>query len=154
MENTPLNLLDEFAIENLPSVRRRKLLPVWIRIFVWIFMIMGGIAIPVLFMGLLGMRPNLALYGLETNVMASAVGALLLFLFLYKGVVAAMLWFEQGPAVVLAILDAVLGIVICLWVMFASPHFVFKLELVALVPYLALMISLRKRWAMAAAGNP
>ena len=36
---------------------------------------MGGLAIPVLIMGLLGMRFSLALYGLETNQVASAIGA-------------------------------------------------------------------------------
>jgi hypothetical protein len=76
MENTPVNLLDEFASENLPSIRRRKLLSVWIRIFL------------------------------------------------------------QRPAVIL----------------FTSRHFVFKLELVALVPYLYVMLRLRKRWE--AAANP
>jgi hypothetical protein len=153
MENPPVNLLDEFSVENFPSERRRKLLPVWIKIFVWIFMIMGGITVPVLIIGLLGLKTSLALYGLETNEPASADGALLLFLFIYKGVVAAMLWFERRPAVTLAIFDAILGIVICLWVMIISRGFVFKLELLALVPYLVKMINLRKRWE-GAAGKP
>lgn len=146
MENTPENLLDEFAGEKLQPVRRRKLLPVWVRIFVWMFMILGGFAIPVLVIGLMGMKADIALYGLETNDVTSAEGLLLVFLFLYKGIVAALLWFEQGPAVVLGILDAVLGILICTWVMFAAPRFSFRLELLALIPYLLVLIRINKKW--------
>jgi hypothetical protein len=146
MENNPENLLDEYAGERLQQVRRRKLLPVWIRIFVWIFMILGGLAIPVLIIGLTGTNVNLSLYGLETNEVTSAEGLLLLFLFLSKGILAALLWFERGPAVVLAIIDAALGILICTWVMFAAPAFAFRLELVALIPYLILMIRISKKW--------
>lgn len=146
MQNTPENLLDEYSGEGQRQVRRRKLLPVWIRVFIWIFMVLGGIAIPILIVGLMGMNVSLALYGLETNEVTSGEGFLLLFLFLYKGIVAALLWFEQGPAVVLAILDAVLGILICTWVMFAAPRVSFRLELVALIPYLVAMIRLRKKW--------
>ena len=146
MENTPENLLDEYAGDQMQQVRRRKLLPVWIKIFVWIFMILGGFAIPILIMGLLGTEVNLALYGLETKEVISAEGLLLLFLFLYKGIVAALLWFERGPAVVLGILDAVLGILICMWVMFAAPKLAFRLELVVLIPYLIVMIRISKKW--------
>jgi hypothetical protein len=146
MENTPQNLLDEFVGERLQQVRRRKLLPVWIRVFVWIFMILGGFAIPVLIVGLMGMNVNLALYGLQTNEVTSGEGLLLCSLFLYKGIVAALLWFERGPAVVLGIVDAVLGILICIWVMFAAPKFAFRLELVALIPYLIVMITINKKW--------
>ena len=146
MENTPENLLDEYAGEKLQQVRRRKLLPVWIRIFIWIFMILGVFTIPVLILGILGNNVSLSLYGLETNEVMSAQGLLLLFLFLYKGTVAALLWFEQGPAIVLAILDAALGILICIWVMFAAPKLTLRLELVALIPYLIMMIRIGKKW--------
>jgi len=146
MENSPQNLLDEYAGEKLQQARRRKLLPVWIRIFVWIFTIMGGFAIPILIIGLMGTNVDLALYGLETNEVTSAEGLLLIALFLYKGIVAALLWFERGPAAVLGILDAVLGILICIWVMFAAPKLAFRLELVALIPYLIAMIRISKKW--------
>jgi hypothetical protein len=146
MENVNHNLLDEFSAEKLQPVRRRKIFPVWIKIFVWIFMIMGGCAVPVLIIGLFGTTIDLELYGLKATEATSVEGLLLLFLFIYKGVVAALLWFERGPAVAMAIIDAALGIMICTWVMFAGPHFAFRFELVALVPYLIVMFRIRKRW--------
>ena len=147
MENTQVNLLDDaLAKEMLQPARRRKLLHWWIRIFIWIFMIMGCATIPVLIIGLTGRHATMSLYGLETNDILSVEGLLITFFFFYKGIVAFLLWFEQGPAVILAIIDAILGILVCCWVMIAAPTFSFRLELVALIPYLVTMIRIRKKW--------
>lgn len=92
------------------------------------------------------MRIDLALYGLETTDVQSAEGLLLLFLFLFKGLVAFLLWFEQRVAVTVGILDAILGIGICTWVMFAGHATTFRLELVLLALYLYKLIKIRKGW--------
>ena len=147
MENTQVNLLDDaLAKEMLQPTRRRKLLHWWIRIFIWIFMIMGCGTFPVLIIGLTGTHVSMSIYGLDTNNILSTEGLLITFFFFYKGIVAFLLWFEQGPAVILAIIDAIFGILVCCWVMIAAPTFSFRLELVALIPYLVTMIRIRKKW--------
>ena len=116
-------------------------------------MIFGCVSVPILIIGLTGAPVSIAIYGLETTRVLSIEGLLILFFFLSKGVVAFLLWFEQKPAVLLAIIDAILGILFCCWIMIFSPSFSFRLELVALIPYLAVMIRIRKRWE-AWLGNP
>jgi hypothetical protein len=146
MKNTQVNLLDEFSGEKLQPIRRRKLLPMWIKIFIWIFIVFAVATVPVSIMGFTGNNVNLSLYGLEGTDLNSTEGRLILFLFFYKGLVAFLLWFEQKVAVTLGIFDAILGILICLWVMFVAHSVNFRLELVLLIPYLYKLIKIRKSW--------
>ncbi len=135
--------------------RRRDLLPVWIKIFLWIFMITGIIAPVGIVFGLLGMEMNLSLYGMDTVAPISITGMFIIVLFAIKGMVSFGLWTGKGWAVNLAILDAVLGIGICVAVMFILPFsaensgfkFSFRLELAALIPYLVKMHKLKPEWA-------
>jgi len=92
--------------------RRRKLLPIWIKIFLWLFMIFGIIAPVGLILGLLGIDFNLA------------------------------------------IIDGIIGIAVCTFVMLVSPfltesnviHFNIRLELIALIPYLIKMKNIKRDW--------
>jgi hypothetical protein len=152
--STEINLLDEFTAEKLPQMRRRAILPIWIKIFIWLFMIFG-VCCPLAFVAaLFGYQFSAALYGLSASDANSALGIFIAALFLFKGVVAAMLWMEADIAVPLAIADAIAGIVICTAVMinwpFAvreSPSIVFRGELIILIPYLVKMINIRSKWA-------
>ncbi len=133
--------------------RRRKLLPVWIKIFLWIFLVMSAFIPYCIIVGLLGMDANLGLYGLETLEPFSMIGIALMILFLLKGIVAFGLWWEKEWAVNLAIIDAILGIVICGYVMLIMPFLNdggftlnLRLELVALIPYLIKMQNIKDRW--------
>ena len=140
MEQQEQLLLETVLNEN--SVRRRDLLPLWIKVFVWIFMIVGVIAPLSLLAGLSGASVQLALYGLETNEPLSTAGLIISLLFLFKGIISYGLWTEKDWAVNLGIIDAIVGIVICFYVMVApafgdSPSdssFSFRLELVMLIP--------------------
>src|SRR5882757_5822590 len=86
------NLLDDVIHENSHLVRRRTLLPWWMKIFIWIFIVMGGLSIVVFIIGLLGRQVSLSLYGLETNHPFSFTGILLMAVFLLKGVASYGLW--------------------------------------------------------------
>lgn len=145
-------ILDE-PLNNLNG-RRRDLLPLWIKIFLWIFMI-TGIIVPVgIVIGLLGMEMNLSLYGMETVEPLSLIGLFISLLFAIKGLVSFGLWTGKDWALNLAIVDAVLGIGICIAVMFILPFaaensgfkFTLRLELVALIPYLVKMHKLKPEW--------
>ena len=134
--------------------RRRKLLPVWIKIFLWIFMVLGAIAPIGLILGILGIDFNLALYGLETTNALSITGLLIILFFAIKGSVSFGLWTEKDWAVKLAIIDAVIGIVACTIVMLVLPflshsngfNFNVRLELIALIPYLIKMRKIKGDW--------
>lgn len=134
--------------------RRRELLPVWIKIFIWIFFIFG-IFIPVgLVFAVLNKEFQLSLYGLETNSPNSLLGLLLFLLFILKFITAYGLWTERKWAIKLGKIDAILGIAICGFVMIVLPYIAeentsdlnFRLELIPLIPYLIKMIRIQKEW--------
>ncbi len=133
--------------------RRRTLLPIWIKVFVWIFIAFGILAPILLITAIFGTNFKLSMYGLETFYPLSPLGLLIISVVLYKGVVAFGLWTEKKWAVLLAIADAILGIVICVLVMLA-PLFMsslgiklsFRLELLLLIPYLIKMYTIKAEW--------
>ncbi len=134
--------------------RRRKLLPVWIKVFLWIFMLFGVIAPVGLVLGVFGVEYNLSLYGLETNTPLSPIGLVIISFFALKGIVSVGLWTEKDWAINIAIIDAIIGIATCIIVMLVLPivskssgfHFTFKLELLVLIPYLIKMKNIRGEW--------
>jgi len=142
------------SIETTPQ-RRRALLPTWIKVFTWIFLIFGILAPFSLIFGIAGYQFNLSLYGLDTMNPITLIGILIMSLSALKGTVAFGLWTEKTWAVNLAIIDAIVGIVICLILTFASPlmtvdeghvGFSFRIELLILIPYLLKMRKIKPDW--------
>ena len=74
----------------------RKLLPIWIKVFIWLFLITGVLSIVVLLLGLLGFTFSIALYGLSTIYPLSLMGICLIGLYLLKGVVSYGLWLGKS----------------------------------------------------------
>ena len=146
------NLLDDVLPEHSNLVRRRALLPWWMKVFIWIFIVMGGISIPILIMGILGTNTTVSMYGLESHQAISFVGLILISLFLLKGIVSYGLWAEEDWAINLGYVDAIAGIAICLFVMLGMHYFsptsgfTFRLELLLLVPYLIKLKQLHPEW--------
>jgi hypothetical protein len=133
------------------SARRRKLIPIWIKIFIWIFIVFTCFIPPTLLMSLMGYHPLLALYGFETTDTFSITWWFICSLFLFKGITGFALWSEKSYAIKLGIIDAVIGIMICSAIMFAPvfdrhSKFIFRLELVALVPYFVWLLKTRSSW--------
>ena len=132
--------------------RRRDLLPLWIKIFTWIFLLFGilGIIIPIL--GLFIDKLDLSLYGLATTQVYSPLGILIVLMFIFKGLIAYGLWFEKNWAPKLAIVDAIIGIGICIYMMLINPfisgtrNFTIRLELIPLIPFLLKMRKIQKTW--------
>ncbi|HWI92961.1 MAG TPA: hypothetical protein VNT20_16905 [Flavisolibacter sp.] len=144
------SILDPLIEENI--IERKKLLPVWIKVFIWLFMIAGPF---ILFAFLIGvfttLHYNSSIYGLESNEPLSPIGLFIFFVFLLKGIVAYGLWTEKDWAVNLGIVDAILGIAACFAVMVVpalkpAPAFTFRLELLLLVPYLVKLLKIREKW--------
>jgi len=145
---------EQLVLESLEKeilIQRRKLLPIWIRIFIWIFIVFGALGLLGFISALFSARFEASFYGLQTNDPSSAVGLFICFLFVFKGIVAAGLWTEKDWAVDLGIADAILGIAVCLTVMilpFTGSDFAFslRLELLLLIPYLIKLLNIRNRW--------
>lgn len=136
------------------TIKRRALLPLWIKVFIWLFMITGGISLLGPIAGLLSVSFQVSLYGLESNDPLSPIGLLVSFLFLFKGMVAYGLWTEKDWAVNLGIADAILGITVCCLTMLVLP-FVdeeagftlnLRLELALLIPYLIKLQNIKAAW--------
>ncbi|WP_157760620.1 hypothetical protein [Chitinophaga caeni] len=133
-------------------VNKRKLLPIWIKIFCWFFLL-GGLCEVIIFLGiLLGVTPVLAFYGLESQEAFSPTSLLLQSILIIKAIVAFGLLKYKKWAVDLAVLDAIIGIVICLTVSIyrtIQVKFTLEFELLFLVPYLVVMVKRRKNWLLA-----
>jgi hypothetical protein len=150
---------EEFENSNKNFSRRRELLPLWIKIFTWIFLIFGilGIIIPIL--ALFIENVELSLYGLETTEVYSPTGILVVVVFLFKGITAFGLWFEKDWAPKFAIFDALLGIAVCGYMMLVNPfvsesrNFSIRLELIALIPYLLKIQKIQRTWENMKNGN-
>ena len=123
------------------SIRRRDLLPWWIKAFCWLFMLMGVVSIVCLLAGALGYPASLSFYGFETTTPLSPIGLLLIAVMLFKGYSAYQLWFERDNAIAIARADAIIGVCLCIVSMVVMPFFqdgfklTFRLELVLLVFY-------------------
>jgi hypothetical protein len=147
-------LLDDLAIDS-PQPRRRKHIPVYIRVFSFIFMGFSMV-VPIAFLySLTGMPFQISLYGLSSHDPISLEGLSILGLFALKGLAGFGLWFEKdwGPKVAKA--DAIVGIILCIFLMAfqgfqfrnaQNSPFSFRLELFLLVPYYISLLTLSEKW--------
>ena len=154
MQNTQKEILDSEDQEK-PKLRRRDLLPWWIKIFTWIFLIFGAIIPVAILVGLFGYQFNLSLYGQSTTEPFSMIGIVVMFLFSLKAVTAFGLWTEKDWAVFLGQIDTVLGILICIVdTIFtlvsgfsqSSLSLNIRLELLLLIPFLIKLRKIRADW--------
>ena len=146
------SILTSLAEENM--VERRKLLPVWIKVFLWIFLVAGPLVLLAFIASLFSLRFDSAIYGLESHDALSNVGLFIFFIFILKAIVAYGLWTEKDWAVNLGIADATIGIIACCMVMLIpsltpTSNFKFRAELLILIPYLITLLRLRPKWMQA-----
>lgn len=151
MEETTLTESAFKEFENVKK-RRRKLLPWWIKMFCWIFMLFGAMSIVCFVLGFTNIKPDLAFYGFETNEPFSLIGLLVISTGIFKGITAFALWFEKDYAVKLGKIDAVIGIILCVISMCVLPFFqdgfniTLRLELALLIPFLIKLNKIQKEW--------
>ena len=144
------NTFEEF--ENKIIIRRRKLLPWWIKIFCWFFMFFGLMSLVCLILGFTNIKPALALYGFETNEPFSINGIIIISVGLLKGITAFALWFEKDFAIKIGKIDAIIGIVLCVISMLVLPflqdgfNITIRLELALLIPFLIKLNKIQKEW--------
>lgn len=152
MEENSKDLLIDSELQ-LNLKKRKQLLPLWIKIFAWIFIVFG-LVVPIgIILGVLGYNFQISLYGFETTGPISLIGIALSILFLLKAVVAFGLITEKDWAIKLAIVDAIIGILVCIYAMvypIINPqpglNASLRLELIALIPYLLKMKKIQFEW--------
>ncbi len=156
MQEIQEDLLPENIIP-LSLIIRKKLLPWWIKVFSWIFLLFGVIGPITLIAGIVGYSIDLSIYGLTTNDPISLIGILIILIFTLKGFVSFGLLLQKDWAVKLGIVDAVLGAAICFFLMSyalinAEVRFYFRLELVLLTPYFIKLLKIKPVWESAIKG--
>ena len=132
-------------------IRRKQLLPTWIKVFTWIFLVISVFAPIALILGMVGYETQLAIYGLETNEALSSIGVAVISLLIIKGITSIGFLKETDWAIKLGIIDAIFGIAICISIMIyslvnAEVHFSFRLELLLLLPYLFKLAKIKSEW--------
>jgi len=134
---------------------RRKLLPWWMKVFSWFFMICAAIIpIGLVAASVVDFNSQIALYGIQTTQPLSITGLILSALYLLKGAVGFGLWFEKDWAITAGLIDAALGIVACLFVMVVIPMTGwlggqgsnFRLEIVLLALFLVRLLRIKRQW--------
>ena len=71
---------------------------------------------------------------------------------IFKGFAAYSLWFEKPNAISIGKIDAICGVVICIASMFVLPfmnnnsHFMFRLEILLLIPYYMRLNKIEYEW--------
>lgn len=145
IEESPFESLDKLK-------RRRQLLPWWMKVFCWVFMLFGVAGVVCLILGLFGIKPDLSFYGFTTNEPFSVYGILIIVIALFKGITAFYLWSEKDEAILFGKIDAIAGIGICLLSMilvatnYIVSNSVFRLELLLLALYLWKIFKIENEW--------
>lgn len=142
-------MMIETTLENKPEktgMERRQLLPLWIKIFLWFFLILGCFVPLGLIASLFYVPFQLSVYGMTTTNPFSLSGLLIMLIMLYKGYTAFALWTGKKNAVLLAQIDAISGMLVCVIVMVMGPGIMLRLELIVLIPYLIKMTKIKSEW--------
>jgi hypothetical protein len=122
-----------------PSLRRRQLLPHSFVFFSWLLMHYALVTLISIPLSLMGTPALYSLYGLSTSSAFTQSAILIVTLILLKGMVGWAFWYEKSWALVLATVDFILGMIICLalflWPFPLASDFWVRPELFLLLPY-------------------
>jgi hypothetical protein len=135
-------------------ISRRSLLPWWMKFFCWFFIVFGVLStlnFALVFMSKQAIYLT-SIYGLKGD--PNLIGLVSMGVILFKVYVAYGLWFEKDWAIKYGMIDALIGIVICLLMTFLSPFlyggnaikFEFRIELVFLGMYAYKLESMDIEW--------
>jgi hypothetical protein len=148
------NLHDPFA------VRRKNMLPGWIRFFCWIFAVLCSITVLIEVMALLTNLPNsFSVYGLDATSLMSLSGIISILITVLKGTTAISLLAEKDWAVKLGIAEGIVGIIFLIYTMatnnwvdksfgglYVSYNFGNVIQLFFIIAFLVKMIRIRPSW--------
>ncbi|MGB1217237.1 MAG: hypothetical protein ACPG5P_05150 [Saprospiraceae bacterium] len=135
---------------------RAGLIPIWLMIFMYFFLLYGIFALITLLLHLYqgqGDGVSIILYGLERWDLSNSFGVCIYVVLFFKAFVAWELIREKKWAVDLAIVDNAFGMLACVLMMFVVPYLEeelflshFRPELFLLVPFLMAMLRIKDEW--------
>lgn len=139
--------------------RRLQLIPIWMKIFMWIFVFLGTWVVFVNILRVVGINfganSSTTIYGLETFDKNTFLYFFISGLIVFKMVVSFAMITEKTWAINAAIIDAILGFLVMIWVMLLRPIFNnsdfsyewnFQFELLLLIPYLFKCVRIKNDW--------
>jgi len=141
--------MEDFSDFKITPIKRRSLLPWWIKGFCWLFMITAFIAILRMILLLFEINTEFEFYGINAKENIPINGIIVFLVFILHGFTAYSLWFEKDYAIKMGLFDALIGIVLCLFSMVASfyyGHFTIRLEIILLVLFLVKLLKIRFKW--------
>lgn len=143
---------NDILTEEMPELHlRRLLLPLWIKIFIWIFMVTGVLAPVGFVVGTMLENFQAAIFGFETTDPLSLEGLLIISIFICNGIIAYRLWTEKRDAVEIAIYGAYLSVALCITstlIAIMSGHLSLRLELVLLFLYIRKLREIKESWLL------
>ena len=140
-------ILDEVELK----IRRRALLPWWMKGFIWLIFLFTAVIPVAVYNAIVGDNFDVSIYGLESSKFASVISAVILALYFLKAAAAFGLWTERDWAITIAQVDGIVGIAVCLVTMFLMPAlgamaFSFRIEIILLVIYLKQILKIKTTW--------
>ena len=134
------------------SQARKALIPLWIKIFGWLFIVMGAL-VPFLYIGSLifGFRASYTMFGLEYEGNARALMPLVIStVILINGLCAYGLLFGKDWGLTACIVFGYIGLLLTIGTMLFEIIFngsmMIRLELIILIPYLVKLHRLKAHW--------
>ncbi|QDP02424.1 hypothetical protein [Thalassotalea sp. PS06] len=127
---------------------RKNLIPKWIKVFGWLFIVMGVLVPLVGIFALVTQRVgSFSLYGLEAvGAIYSSLALVVLALYVAHSICAYGLLFGKSWGINACIPLAYLSIAICIFTMFTGSETLIRLELAALIPYVMKLQKLKIQW--------
>jgi hypothetical protein len=128
---------------------RKALLPRWVKVFSWIFLVVGCFVPLVVIGNIMGMATSLALFGLESNTAFLIDGAIVCLIFAYSGIVAYGLLWGKDWAPSAALILGILELLVCVYstiINLLQANVTIRFELILIFPFLFAMDTLRKKW--------
>ena len=148
---TPGSELDAESAMESESQKRKKLVPLWIKVFGWLFIVMGATApFGYAYTVLTKTESGFMLLGLEaTGATLSFTGVFLMVVFLSLGVSAYGLLFGKSWGVKACLFTGYIGVCIAVYSMVSGllkGGMEIRLELLIQIPYLIKLHKIRAPW--------
>lgn len=144
--------LNEMDVKLDKVAKRKALIPVWIKVFGWLFIVMGAVA-PLFYFGSLvfGFSVSYAVFGLEYEGSALAVmPSLIALLILVSGICAYGLLFGEGWGLNACIIFGYVGLALTIGSMVFGSAFtddiIIRFEPLVQIPYLVKLHKIKPSW--------
>ncbi len=151
------NVLDRNEVPvNIVSYRR-SLLPWWVKLFCWLFMIFGAMVIPIAILGLFDFHVNIAFYGIESSTVFNLQWAIVSTLFVLSGIVGYGLFYGKDWAIWAGLLLCAMHVVLVASLIafpLSNANSKIRLEFVLVIIFFIKLLKLKPIWYLPKNTNP